>query len=107
MDDDTKDLLPEHLARAMIPFAETSGFVQYGVGGRECPIDADLLIKQAEMLAAIINVLQSKNRRFSYAVAKRSTQLVFQLKGFQLSKPVMKEAICTIAQRLLTMVCHF
>ena len=113
MDDDKKainkdqQVVAEHLARALIPFAETSGFVQYGTGGRECPLDTDLLIKQAEMLAAIINVLQSKNRRFSYAVAKRTIELVFQLKGFALSKDMMKEAIDTIAQRLTTMVGHF
>ena len=108
-DDENKDqqVVANHLAKALIPYAETPGFVQYGTGGRECPLDTDLLIKQAEMLAAIINVLQSKNRRFSYAVAKRSIELVFQLKGFQLSKPMMKEAIDTIAQRLTTMVGHF
>ena len=82
MDERDEFNLAEHLAKALMPYASTSGFVQYGVGGRSCPTDDDLLLKQAEMLAAIISVLYSKNRRFTLAVAKKAVEVVYSFQGF-------------------------
>ena len=93
------------LARALMPWASTSGFVQYGTGGKGCPVDGLAMQAQKEMLASVLKALGT--RRLTQSTARQAMAEVLKQKGFPLEPSASLEASTELAKRLQTMLSHY
>ena len=91
------------VAKALVPHASTSGFIQYGEALKRSKIDSVKLTEQAHMLADVILALQG--RRLTSGTAQKAIEKVYQAKSFFVDDE--QTAYVVLAKRLSTMLAHY
>ena len=91
-DDDTDEKFSSTLAATLMPFAKSTGFVQYGTEMKDEPINVPLLQNQKNTIAATIDVLDNRNTHtLPQSVARAALEEVYSTTCWHLQHDV-KEA---------------
>lgn len=93
------------VAEAALPFATTSGFVQYNTGSKKATVNGDLLTSQAPLLGAVLRALRGK--RLVESTAKKAIAEVLKQRGFNLDPDDADEAANIQGDRLRSMLSHY
>ena len=91
------------LAGAMLPWAATSGFIQYGQLLRRSPLDKAGLEAHKGLVSAVWELTGGS---LSQSVAKAAMLKVTEAKQFCLGPQDREDCAVTLAKRLRTMLCH-
>ena len=104
-DGDANEDLSFRIGVALIPFATTSGFIQYGSKLKRSPVVASSLEQQAAMVGAVLKILGPC--RLSQSTTKAAMGHEFSARPFTFTNDVRADAIEELSKRLRTLVCHY